>query len=280
MKLFETIKDAIKASVLCIKFPFLYPRNVFSDKHYNYWPIRKFHGKWYKYTNDSFFIHFVTEIPENLKYTCDFDDRCYRIEYNDNRVSITDINNRKTVWSANISDFGTGKIIKTGWVNKSPYCVVEEDWKETEHFSRFIKIVHAKWLLNIINILDWIHDYPLQLIHCIPTYTKLDMMPDGWRKAFGIQYMEELKKQLIKDKMLFKWRIMDIKEKWGELQLYCNYGSDELYKIISKYENISSKTCIICGKPATKISTGWISPFCDDCIGDRHSVNIGEDPWE
>lgn len=24
-------------------------------------------------------------------------------------------------------------------------------------------------------------------------------------------------------------------------------------------------TCIVCGRPATKISTGYISPYCDDC---------------
>lgn len=23
---------------------------------------------------------------------------------------------------------------------------------------------------------------------------------------------------------------------------------------------------ICCGKPATQITTGWISPYCDDCI--------------
>ena len=35
--------------------------------------------------------------------------------------------------------------------------------------------------------------------------------------------------------------------------------------IINKYEDISYSTCITCGKPAKWISTGWISPFCDDC---------------
>ena len=49
--------------------------------------------------------------------------------------------------------------------------------------------------------------------------------------------IEELKQQLIKDKMLYKWRITDIKEKWGRLQLYCNYGSKELYQIIDMFKN-------------------------------------------
>lgn len=35
--------------------------------------------------------------------------------------------------------------------------------------------------------------------------------------------------------------------------------------IISKYENLSFKICINCGKPANWLTTGWISPYCDDC---------------
>lgn len=276
----KSIPETINACILCIRFPFLYPRNRWTDKHYNNWTITNFHHKWYKYTQDNFFMRFITEKPEKLEYTCDFDDRRYRVDYNENRIWIVDINNcNKVVWSANKSDFGTGKIVKTGWVDKSPYCIVDENWKPNEEINRFIVITHAKWLKNLIKFFDWIHDYPLQWFHCIPTYTELDGMEPGWRKAFGIQYMKELKKQLKKDKMLFKWRIMDIKEKWGQCQLYCNYGSDNLYKIIDKYEELSYKTCINCGKPATKISTGWISPYCDDCIGDRSFTELDKNPF-
>lgn len=35
--------------------------------------------------------------------------------------------------------------------------------------------------------------------------------------------------------------------------------------IIDKYESISARTCILCGKPATWESKGWISPYCDSC---------------
>ena len=91
-------------------------------------------------------------------------------------------------------------------------------------------------------------------------------MEDGWDKAFGKQYLDELKTQLKKDKMLYSWRITQLKEKFGECRLYCNFGSDELYNIISKYEDISRKTCIKCGKPATHTSVGWISPYCEECV--------------
>lgn len=40
--------------------------------------------------------------------------------------------------------------------------------------------------------------------------------------------------------------------------------------IISKYEQLSARTCIKCGQPATKISLGWISPWCDNCSNNIH----------
>ena len=180
MKLFKKIKNVINSSILCIRFPFLYPRNRWTGRHYNNWTITNFHRKWYKYTQDDFFIRFVTEKPEKLEYTCDFDDRRYRIDHAGDKISIVNINDcNKVVWSANKSDFGTGKIVRTGWVDKSPYCIVDENWKSNEEINSFIVIVHAKWLRNIIKILDWIHDYPLQWFHCIPTSTELDAMEPG-----------------------------------------------------------------------------------------------------
>lgn len=47
--------------------------------------------------------------------------------------------------------------------------------------------------------------------------------------------------------------------------------------IIAKYEAISERTCIGCGKPATRITTGWICPWCDDCCRNERWVPI--DKW-
>ena len=66
---------------------------------------------------------------------------------------------------------------------------------------------------------------------------------------------------------MYKYRIFQIKEKWGYLHWYdSGYpNNSKVYDIVRKYEQISAKTCVVCGKPATKMSTGWISPYCDDC---------------
>ena len=107
----------------------------------------------------------------------------------------------------------------------------------------------------------------------ITTYpiTELDYMPEGWRCAFGTQMCEEIRKILIKGNYLNDYRIAQIKEKFGGLRWYDEGAPASIYRelqdIIDKYEELSYCTCICCGRPATKISQGWINPFCDRCAG-------------
>ena len=112
-------------------------------------------------------------------------------------------------------------------------------------------------------------------------YTELDDMPDGWQIAFGEQMCEEIRDALIEDGDLDRYRVSQIKEKYGSLRWYDNgvrVGS-RVHDIVRKYEFMSAGTCIVCGKPATRITLGWISPFCDDCCincGNGRSVSIEE----
>ena len=99
-------------------------------------------------------------------------------------------------------------------------------------------------------------------------YTELDSMPEGWRIAFGDQMVEELNQELVKGGFVNDYRITQIKEKYGGLRWYDNGNTKEGYNIINKYESLSQRTCICCGKPAKYITLGWISPFCEDCIKD------------
>lgn len=107
-------------------------------------------------------------------------------------------------------------------------------------------------------------------------YTELDDMPDGWRVAFGEQLCEEVNNELLtwEKEDYDEFRILQIKEKYGELRFYVNYSSHALYEIIEKYTQLSRKTCIQCGKPARWISRGWIFPYCDDCLDPEKKKNI------
>lgn len=133
---------------------------------------------------------------------------------------------------------------------------------DIEHNKQLIKkypflLPHSRWTGEVPSDYDY-------------SYTELDDMPDGWRKAFGEQMCDEIEKELEKHNLQEKYRIAQIKEKYGTLRWY-DFGATEkiLKEIIPKYEKLSAHTCINCGKPATKVTLGWISPYCDDCCPKR-----------
>ena len=109
-------------------------------------------------------------------------------------------------------------------------------------------------------------------------YTEFDTIPKGWRKAFGMQLCEELRQQLIQDRYLDDFYFVQIKEKFGSLRLYPNACPEGVYKILNKYEKMSKRICIQCGKPATRITTGWICPYCDDCCP-SHITSVPIEEW-
>lgn len=200
-------KKIVPSIYLCIRFPFLYPRNRFTGLHYNNWKI---HDKLKKLVNEAY-------------------------------------------------NFG-GK---------------EEGYKMT---------VKNRWKWIQYKTLKWFHDDFLQVVCCIPTHTELDAMDTGWRKAFGIQMCKEIKQALLDAggrKALINYRITQIKEKWGSLQWYDCGAPEEVRKIVAKYEYISERTCISCGRPAKGLSRGWIYPYCEDCAGDNEldEYYTEEMPW-
>lgn len=105
--------------------------------------------------------------------------------------------------------------------------------------------------------------------------TELYNMPTGWRIAFGEKICEEIQNELDKldSKIANDYRILQIKEKFGTLRWYSNWYTDKMNDIIEKYERLSERTCIRCGAPATKISKGWISPWCDKCAEKNNVKN-------
>lgn len=116
-----------------------------------------------------------------------------------------------------------------------------------------------------IAVRNWRTDEPIKSYQ----FTHLDDMPDGWRTVFGRQMCEEIREVLTKGNYLNEYRVIQIKEKYGQLRWYGNGVPESIYyeleDIIYKYEQMSKRICIRCGRPATKISLGWISPWCDKC---------------
>ena len=197
------------STYLCIRFPFLYTRNVYTGLHYTNW---KMYDK-------------INELHEKA--------------------------------------YGVGV-----YGNNKEYVPVLD--------RELAKVAY--------HILYWFHNVFLQIIFCLPRHNYLDMMPIGWRKAFGIRMCEDIKKALLDEggyKHLYNYRIMDIKEKYGSLRWYDVGSSKKVQKIIAMYEYISFRTCIICGDLADGFTEGWISPYCTKCEKEENLTLFGtqEHPW-
>lgn len=225
-KLFRKIKNTIVSSYLCVRFPFLYPRNRFSGKHYNNWGLRKkqadIYGKWSKYAEEHKYELYKKYGVESLLF------------------------------------FPSDQIFE----------VNEESVKKA--------FVNGEYVMKIATLRDrfvfWSYSFfekLLSIVHCVPTYNELDAMPVGWRKRFGVQMCKELKRAILHSggrEYMRGFRIEQIKEKYGELCVYVNRTTDEVARVISKYEFISRLVCVGCGEDAVKETAGYISPYCEKCL--------------
>lgn len=99
------------------------------------------------------------------------------------------------------------------------------------------------------------------------TFSCYDAISPGWRKAFGEQLTKDLKAVLKKEKQLKSFYFLEIKEKWGYLQLYSNPTTEEVLNLLNYYKNLSICYCEDCGKPARYTRLGnWIGYVCADCF--------------
>lgn len=269
----------INNTLLCIFFPFLYPRNRFTGLHYNNWEINKFLTNSRKAAHTNVLVHIVNEskLPEikSAYYNSD-------IIIVPSKKTLIVLNNKNKTVRIDISKYCNGEI---SYIRKelskeneiNVYAVVKDGIEIAPHFITETFITD-KIMYFILKVMEWFYHHPLQWIHCIPMYTELDALDKGWRLKFGKQLCKDIKKSLLREggrKRLKEYRIMQIKEKYGFLHWYDAGGNIEIMReIIPKYEELSYHTCINCGKPATKRSTGWICPYCDDCIGDRDYIDI------
>lgn len=105
------------------------------------------------------------------------------------------------------------------------------------------------------------------------SFTWYDCIPEGWKKAFGEQLSEDIKKagkeSRKKNKHHLKWKDMlvwwQIKEKWGYLCLYAS-ATEEIRDVLDTYEDLSSQYCINCGEKTSYVTDGYVEFLCDSCF--------------
>ena len=291
MNFIKKIKNIIKSTILCIRFPFLYPRNRFDGEHHcgllSNWTYKLRLKAWQSFIitgkvnkSDDYFSHNANFFDYHVKL-----DEATKQIFIKTRTTEIRFDYSKLVWGDNkFKILGIKAIFTIAGLPMIQVQVkpIDENDNGNYGFAHYREeIVINKWYEFWYKVIDWFDTKVLDKILFLPSYTELDAMEPGWRKAFGIQMCKELKQELKKHKFLYKYRIVQIKEKWGYLHWYDGrtQKDSKIYDIIRKYEQISAKTCGVCGKPATKISKGWIYPYCDDCVGDRNFTEIGKNPF-
>ncbi len=99
-------------------------------------------------------------------------------------------------------------------------------------------------------------------------WSEIEALPEGWYIAFGEKMIDELNDLLVKYDFVDKYRITQIKEKYGGLRWYDNgfpeAGIKEYYAWLNKYELLSEKTCMVCGKKGKLRGGHWVMPLCDE----------------
>lgn len=276
MKKLKKLKKLINNIILCIRFPFLYPRNRWTGKH----RVNALGNILYKLYEKSFDKIIVTAKLEPLNYDeinrFTYKDKVIEVRLNKHAKMLT-LNNGIDEKYMSLNSFCLDKFYIVGaYVETTllghPMIIIRLKNKNEEDTTNYgfsyneILLISNKTKHSLYKIISWIDKNVLDRILFLPSYTELDALEPGWRKAFGIQICKEIKSALKKNKLLYKYRIVQIKEKFGSLRWYDNGAPEEVYHIINKYENISYNTCICCGKPAKYRTIGWISPYCEDCV--------------
>ncbi len=75
--------------------------------------------------------------------------------------------------------------------------------------------------------------------------------------------------EIVKDQNITNFRITQVKEKFGNLSVYCNNYTDDIDEVIDRMEEEASTICELCGSPEGKLRTdGWLVVRCDKCQED------------
>lgn len=268
MNLLKSLTKRINSIYLCIRFPFLWPRNRFSGLHYTNFKLQELINRFYKFAINTIYVSYEKR-PEKIDYWFGsrFNDLFYQPTVIDGKFYLIRDNHKIEIPIPNC---------RWCWVRsrKNDNTIIIYYDEECEHTFKVIEDVYSKSAYIIYKALNWIYHYPMQWIHSIPSYTELDAMPEGWRKTFGIKLCKELKAILKKHNCLKSFRVTQIKEKFGTLRFYANNCPREAYELLDRYEDESMNVCINCGKPTKYVTKGWITYICEDCARNKQNVEL------
>ena len=96
----------------------------------------------------------------------------------------------------------------------------------------------------------------------------LEWLPEGWVKAFGEEMCEDLDRVIKSENLQDEFRIIEAKEKYGQIRLYCDPCIPAIQDVLRVYEACSEVICVYCGSIENVKFTnfGWCQPCCKSCF--------------
>lgn len=72
------------------------------------------------------------------------------------------------------------------------------------------------------------------------------------------------------------WKLypVQVKEKFGTLRFYTNFGATSVDEAINKAEQLSCTTCMTCGKPGQLMAARWLYTACPE------HTREGDEPYD
>lgn len=318
--------NILKNTWLCIKYPFLYPRNRFTGKHYTNLKLYDVIQDTEKKNCPVICVDTITRKDFDYMRTCKTKEiytaakqinfyNCSLTAYKaDDNIMILSYRKGKskkysfkldTILPENLTPDDVCTVYFQKWtpltrngkeiINVRLLVVLKEGREITK--AKYPSIIlelnkSYKIKVKLLKILNSC----LSILHCLPTYTELDDLDKGWRIRFGEDICREIRNSLLMTyireekptaiigkikglykgvKLLYRYQILQIKEKYAQLRWYDAGATKDVHDIINKYATLSENTCIVCGKDAKYLSTGWICPYCEEHKPEG-SVEIGK----
>ena len=93
----------------------------------------------------------------------------------------------------------------------------------------------------------------------------------GWWPLID-ECIEELEKEVNKGK-LKAIVILQVKEKFGGLRVYLSGETEDISRIVRRYEILADHVCEVCGEFWTaknRVKGGWYKVLCSKCAKENH----------
>lgn len=193
---FKKIKDIISSTILCIRFPFLYPRNRF-DGEYHANLLSKWTYKLRQKARQEIGISAkvnkeIDQLYPNVpffNYIARYDKatKCIFIKHKNQSIRF---DCTKCVWGDNKFEI-IGIVLLFSMTGRPLIQIQVKPTDENDNgnygFAHYTEeLIVNKWYNFWYKTIKWFDEKVLDKIFFLPSYTELDAMESGWRKAFGI----------------------------------------------------------------------------------------------